>query len=475
MIWDSDTVFVLAAGFTRAFLPKSPLLIDEYYGEALKERFSGFRWARALLESELQNPDHSPGWINLERLMTRLAGGMPYDDRTGEEKSLALLLAELQKSFLQRLRYAKRDAPNFLGELWLFAGHCIKKGNVCITFNYDDVLDKALWQYASYLGPYPDAWNPDRGYGFPCRSAVSLVGNRLIMQHENPNAVRLLKLHGSMNWYVPYGHPKPYGVEAIRHHEDWTESCDAPTLTPGEIVLLLEPEPFIIPPLLTKADNIEQPIVRTLWHLAIEGLEKAQRVVFIGYSLPLTDIASGFLFREGLSRLKPDESITVVDYAKDESQRTEKLPNLLTSYSKSFPGIKPEQFHFTGAAEWIRDNLTEWLYDSHGNPVAFNANEHIVSRSGRFIGTIREYSPNRRQIWHGRCKGEIVQGNRFLCGDPPPTEDRGGSHPPPLPNTPSVPKPIHRIELPPGYRDIDWQDEAWLYAKPAGLLDPSAA
>ena len=42
---DSGTVFVLGAGFTRAFLPNAPLLVDDYGGDALKEQFSHFPMA----------------------------------------------------------------------------------------------------------------------------------------------------------------------------------------------------------------------------------------------------------------------------------------------------------------------------------------------------------------------------------------------------------------------------------------------
>src|SRR6266852_638281 len=34
--WDSGTVFVLGAGFTKAFLPEAPLLIHDYSGDDLK-------------------------------------------------------------------------------------------------------------------------------------------------------------------------------------------------------------------------------------------------------------------------------------------------------------------------------------------------------------------------------------------------------------------------------------------------------
>jgi hypothetical protein len=142
VIWDSGTVFVLGAGFTKAFLPKAPLLIDDYGGEELKRKFASFPEPLGVLEIELTHPDHPPGWINLERLMTRLAGGMPYDFQTGAEKPLGLLLSAVKESFVRRLAEARQSGSANQGELRLFAGHCITNRINCITFNYDDLLDE---------------------------------------------------------------------------------------------------------------------------------------------------------------------------------------------------------------------------------------------------------------------------------------------------------------------------------------------
>jgi hypothetical protein len=226
----------------------------------------------------------------------------------------------------------------------------------------------------------------------------------------------------------------------------------------------------MVPPVLTKADIVEQPILRITWSLALEALKPARRVVFIGYSMPLTDIAGSFLFREGLRHLDHAKAITVVDWARDVTEAEKQRSGLVTTYRKVFPDITPDQFDFSGGPEWIRNNLTEWLYDSKGQPVAFNALRHIVSRDGRFIGTIRGYTPGRQDVWHGIYKGEILDGNRLVRIDPPPTEDRGGGHPPPLPGLPRIPDPISPMTLPSNYSDINWADEARLYAKPAGVL-----
>lgn len=70
-------VFVTGAGFTKAFVPDAPLLVDDFGNEELAAKVRGLPKASQLLESERKR---WPGaLINLERLMTRLDDLMPYD------------------------------------------------------------------------------------------------------------------------------------------------------------------------------------------------------------------------------------------------------------------------------------------------------------------------------------------------------------------------------------------------------------
>jgi hypothetical protein len=266
--------------------------------------------------------------------------------------------------------------------------------------------------------------------------------------------MRLVKLHGSVNWRIPYGHPKPIGPEAIRHHASWFYNPARSNADIEHIARILDPEPLMVPPILTKADLVEQPILRIMWSFALQTLQRSKRVVFIGYSLPPTDIASGFLFREGLRHLDQSKVITVVDFALDEVERNDRLEKLGGAYKNVFPKITKEQFQFGGGVQWIRDNLTKWLFDSKGKPIAFKANQAIISRTGRFIGTIRGYYASRNDIWEHHYVGEIVNANRLLSFDKPPSENRGGGAPSSLPGLPTEPPPIDPIELPARYHDV---------------------
>ncbi len=63
MIAGAKPVFVLGAGFTRAFLPGAPLLRHWYDTHSLMQAFRGFPHATRILEGTRQEPQ----WGNRHR------------------------------------------------------------------------------------------------------------------------------------------------------------------------------------------------------------------------------------------------------------------------------------------------------------------------------------------------------------------------------------------------------------------------
>jgi hypothetical protein len=336
----SDEIFVLGAGFTKAFYPDSPLMIDDFQGDYLLKKFEAFPQASHIMEAEL---NRNNGLINIENLMTRLEGLMPYDfDREADEE-LSMLSVELRKAFLKRIREARKKGgkDDYLKAL---AKYCIDKHIHCVTFNYDDIWDEAIYQQGNH-----QFWDPEGGYGFFCKASLStVVDGRFATYIDTKLAMLLLKLHGSINWFPRRGHSKPYSVDAITHHEEWVKyDTKARTET---IQHHIEPEPFIVPPILTKSSIVEQPILRLLWYLAYQVLSKTSKVTFIGYSCPTTDIAARVLFQESLESLSTND-VNVVNLAGTNKERND----ILRSYECVFHGIPPKNFYFDGALEWSRE------------------------------------------------------------------------------------------------------------------------
>lgn len=202
-------VFVTGAGFTRALVPDAPLLVDDFGNDALVKTVCGLPKASQFLEAERRR--HAKGFINLERLMSRLDTLMPYDFDHKAVDEIAFLYSELKRSFLNTLASATAG-KGASDDIEAFVAHWAVNGATCITFNYDDFLDKALLSSSSI-------WNPEWGYGFYCRSSSTSVssigGDRL------PARSLLLKLHGSVNWRGLLGHEQPYALAAIVHHQEW--------------------------------------------------------------------------------------------------------------------------------------------------------------------------------------------------------------------------------------------------------------
>lgn len=339
------TVLVLGAGFTKAFFPAAPTLIDDFGCDTLLEKYARFPRAARILQAELDR--FGDGRVNLERLMTRLDSKMPYDFRQGRVGDFDELLQDLLDALVDRIGDAEDGERDFTAMKTL-ATYCIRNGVDCITFNYDEFFDRALFE-AGFIGDH--RWSPDDGYGFYCRHAL-----RLFYEYEsywNASTNLLLKLHGSLNWFAKLGAPRPYMLDSIVHSEDWFKPQLVKMLpeavTTIKINTHLEPRPVIIAPVLDKTVLREQPVMRRLWEEAARILNGARRVIFVGYSLPQTDLAARSLFAEFI---RPDKTgIEVVDYCPNRNQNGERN-GLIASYNDTFPG--EVAFSFDGALAWSR-------------------------------------------------------------------------------------------------------------------------
>ena len=104
----------------------------------------------------------------------------------------------------------------------------------------------------------------------------------------------------------------------------------------------------MVPPVLSKSNLVEQPVLRLVWSRAFTVLQSAHEVTFLGYSFPTTDMAARTLFSEALKDL-PREDIHVVNLAGESD-----APHVRTAYRSALGNLADTQFDFRGALEWIR-------------------------------------------------------------------------------------------------------------------------
>lgn len=114
---------------------------------------------------------------------------------------------------------------------------------------------------------------------------------------------RLLKLHGSINWY--YSATKEKTSEQIYLFRGSKEERESKDLVP-----------VIIPPVLDKTGFFKHSTIKSMWNEAKNLLKNAKKVNIIGYSIPQTDLTVKFMLQ---SHIPEDCEITIVN--KDEKRK----------------------------------------------------------------------------------------------------------------------------------------------------------
>lgn len=141
---------------------------------------------------------------------------------------------------------------------------------------------------------------------------------------EEENAIKIIKLHGSINWKS----------------------------TNGE-------ETFIVPPTWNKSDER----VRKLWEEAYREIVGAKRIIFIGYSFPETDTYVKSLLALALNENKIIQNIFFINPDKDVVKKA--CISLLDKHFEKYCGYKEWKFsEFIGTAEghtFIKEHLNRMV------------------------------------------------------------------------------------------------------------------
>lgn len=344
-----EEVYILGAGFTKSFDSGAPMGLCNIDLSSLLKTYHNRSKVEEILEDTVATEANK---VNIELLLTRLQG-MPYDESDSlwdsERKTVYENTLNQFNELLKSIKFPKNDDATTLRK---FASHIISSKSSCITFNYDNLLDIALLETEHTSGKEmvnsyipSTAWNPQKGYGFRFLPARTLI-NDYIIPYDNCDTL-LLKLHGSMGWFVKKGYEPPYRLDALVqniYHQQKSAEND-------EIKYHIESVPFIIPPLLDKTILYKYPILRIIWYRAFEKLVRAKKVFFIGYSFPETDIVSRYFFKESLRRID-QSNITVISIDKSYIDKE----NFKQRYNNAL-GKDLQNFVFMNAKDWISNNL----------------------------------------------------------------------------------------------------------------------
>jgi hypothetical protein len=229
--------------------------------------------------------------------------------------------------FVRRLAYTTNNMPAtnkrmFYRILVSYLSLGAKPENITvITFNQDLQVEKMLmllrdtarWRsIANQILSFPDCYMLG-----PATVTVPEGGGIPVFPNDDPDpgCIRLLKLHGSLNWYSTHNSPTPPPKALFRPTRTLRVTCrqtidTGMTFTGGERRTYAVP--VVVPPVSHKSAVLHDR-VRVIWGQAEERLINADEIVVFGYSCPPLDFESLNLLRRSGIAGPHKRKIAVID------------------------------------------------------------------------------------------------------------------------------------------------------------------
>lgn len=365
------TVYFLGAGFSRGaqyplqgdlidrirtFKPPSVLSFDLDLFSAYDKFYKNRERVNSFLEKvfkDIPNP-------NLEDVFTIL--DQSISERTFCKGISWRRLINVDESFKSTILFSLHAAsseasPQDLDLYKRIAAHLLKKRlNTkekvsVISVNWDSLVEDSIYYWIDRL---KQQGKIDIDY---CCYTMPLAGSphspSITQKAKNISNFKILKLHGSTNWLVCESCKKIYtGVGAnfsalhlYFSNDHVCEECNDSGNSVNPKLL-----PFIITPTYLKA--FPNPHIQNVWLNAYTELNEADKIVFIGYSLPEADFFVRSLLRRSI---RNGTEIDVVLWKSDRpTAKQKKLSHLFAKHRyENFFGSKVPTFFFNGVEDYF--------------------------------------------------------------------------------------------------------------------------
>jgi hypothetical protein len=185
----------------------------------------------------------------------------------------------------------------------------LQPGDTLMTLNYDTLMDNALVEAG---------WSPQKGYGF--QSKVIYNGNKPKKYSPNLRNVKLLKPHGSFNWFAKGSFTRLEQTLGTRPVSE-VRITKLPKLYDSRAKRLVR---FFIPPLYTKF--FSNKFWANLWFLTYKAMRDTDRLIVIGCSLIATDYHLKAILLKALNdRKKKFKELIIVDPCADVQSKLKKF------------------------------------------------------------------------------------------------------------------------------------------------------
>lgn len=347
---EQHTVFVLGAGFSKAAgLPSQAELLGKVLrGDGSKEIRDFIERVYGLVGEDAERLALEDVYTPIHRSVARnewLKGHSP-DELWALERTLTAGIADALNIDISEADSAGGFLSRFVGEL---ADRATPGGGAAvISLNWDIVLDRRLHlEIARRAAGDRDGRKGVIDYCCHCTG----LGNEddriipgLLAKSERRPRVKLLKLHGSLNWltcrqchrlYVnkmeKIGRSEFSEPQTCRHCEKSGQG--SPKL--GASILLP-----------TFQKNMGDHHIQQVWNQAGTEISRARKIVFIGYSFPLAD----FEFRTLVTKhLSPNASAEIVLHTRDEAHGPERR-------YRDYFGPNRCTIHYGGVETYVSQN-----------------------------------------------------------------------------------------------------------------------
>jgi hypothetical protein len=198
-----------------------------------------------------------------------------------------------------------------------------------ITFNHDLVLENVIIEQRGHR-----RWCVDRGYG-PIqlqfggsnRTVAKMPRHSANCDHSVP--IEILKLHGSLNWRVRTRGHEPSLKDLFPSRDGKKMICVTDRTPPISLTQSSKGRawdllPQIVPPVYGKQALIDSRF-SDLWSRAGEVLRAADRLIVLGYSMPITDVHTEKLLSRGVRSNALLRDIEVINPDPSSAERFAKI------------------------------------------------------------------------------------------------------------------------------------------------------
>lgn len=293
-------VFLLGAGFSRAASTYMPLLQD--LALRIRERFEpGARIPKEVTAIMQENFAHALSYLEQAKPWLTEAENLRHRALFLEFSSV--IARDLDDTVRAIMRRPESSTPEWFTRLirYWHDHRCM-----VLTLNYDTLVETVAASIEVQGGTTISSRDiyPPLLTDAALRSGLSPATKRL-------DTFRLLKLHGSTNWYYS-GRTSAQG-EPIYFVPPLGTRCVAPEKQEEHehrLRAVADKYPFLIPPIYDKSALFTHETIRALWFEAGETLKRAKRLVCMGYSLPESDLTMKHFLRTSTSA---DATFEIVD------------------------------------------------------------------------------------------------------------------------------------------------------------------